>query len=57
MNLTYEKVKSGNADYRKYYEAYDERYKTVHEKGIRWFSDNCSPIVSEVIEKYEITQK
>jgi len=36
---------------RKYYEAYDERYKTVHEKGIRWFGDKGSPIVSEIISK------
>ena len=24
---------------RKYYEAYDERYKTVHLKGVSWSSD------------------
>lgn len=41
---------------RKYYEAYDERYKTVHEKGIRWFGDEGSPIVSEMILKFNITK-
>lgn len=40
---------------RKYYEAYDERYKTAHSEGVRWFGDESSPIVSEVISKYNIT--
>ena len=37
---------------RKYYEAYDERYKTAHEKGVSWSSENRTPIVLETIEKY-----
>ncbi len=41
---------------RKYYEAYDERYKTAHEAGIRWFGDAASPIVSEMISKYQVTK-
>lgn len=41
---------------RKYYEAYDERYKTAHSQGIRWFGDASSPIVGEIISRYEITQ-
>ena len=41
-------------DQRKYYEAYDERYKTAHSRNIRWMSDRHSAIVSEVIEKYRI---
>jgi len=39
---------------RAYYEAYDERYKTVHARSIRWFGDRPSPIVSEVISRYGI---
>lgn len=41
---------------KKYYEAYEERYKTVHSKGVSWASKKCSPIVTEVIGKYGITQ-
>lgn len=41
---------------RKYYEAYDERYKTAHEKEIRWFGDEPSTIVLETIEKYNINK-
>lgn len=39
---------------RKYYEAYDDRYKTAHAKGVSWSSDVSTPIVMEVIEKYNI---
>ena len=39
---------------KKYYEAYDERYKTAHSAGVSWFGENATPIVSEVIEKYII---
>ena len=39
---------------RKYYTAYEERYKTAHEKGVSWSSDKSSPIVMKVIEKYNI---
>ena len=41
---------------RKYYEAYDERYKTAHEKLLRWFGDEPSSIVLETIEKYKIAK-
>ena len=40
---------------KKYYQAYDERYKTVHEKGLSWSSDSCTPIVMETIHKYNIS--
>ncbi len=30
---------------KEYYEAYDDRYKQVHEKSLRWFSDKNSKIV------------
>lgn len=39
---------------RAYYEAYDKRYKTVHEKGIRWFGDAGSAIVLETMAKYQV---
>ena len=42
-------------DDRKYYAAYDERYKTAHAQGVSWSSDISTPIVMEVIEKYHIT--
>lgn len=32
-------------DIRKYYAAYDKRYKTAHAQGISWSSDLSSPIV------------
>lgn len=41
---------------RKYYAAYDERYKTAHAQGVSWSSDACTPIVMEVIERYHIRQ-
>ena len=39
---------------KKYYEAYDERYKLIHEKGYSWSSDIPTPIVLDVIERYGI---
>lgn len=39
---------------KKYYAAYEERYKTVHAKGISWSNDSCTPIVMEVIRRYRI---
>ena len=39
---------------RKYYEAYEERYRTVHALGAQWASDRPTPIVSEVMERYGI---
>ena len=39
---------------RKYYTAYDERYKTAHSRGVSWMSGVRTPIVLEVIEKYGI---
>ena len=38
----------------KYYEAYEERYKTIHKKGFSWSSDIATPIVLETIKKYKI---
>lgn len=39
---------------RKYYEAYDERYKAAHADGIRWIGDVRSAIVSETVSRYRI---
>lgn len=40
---------------KEYYKAYEDRYKTVHEKGLSWSSDSCTPIVMEIIKKYNIS--
>ena len=37
---------------KKYYEAYEDRYKTAHEKCVSWSSSQCTPIVLETIRKY-----
>lgn len=39
---------------RPYYEAYEERYKAAHLKGVRWSSDAPSPIVWNTIQKYSV---
>lgn len=44
----------GRITVKKYYEAYEERYKTAHSKGVSWSSEKCSPIVAEVIDRYGI---
>ena len=36
----------------KYYEAYEKRYRQVHEKSLSWASDKNSPIVLEILRKY-----
>lgn len=38
----------------KYYEAYEERYKTAHQKGVSWAYENSTPIVMNTISKYNI---
>lgn len=37
---------------RKYYAAYEERYKTAHEKGVSWETLRPTPIVLNMIRKY-----
>ena len=39
---------------RKYYEAYDERYRQVHSKDLQWFYDDPTPVVMETIKKLGI---
>jgi len=38
----------------KYYEAYDLRYRQVHEKGLAWFGGEPTPIVGEMLAKFAI---
>ena len=39
---------------RKYYEAYDDRYRQVHKENLKWFEKEQSPIVEAVAAKYAI---
>lgn len=43
-------------DDRKYYAAYEERYKTAHANGVSWSSNVSTPIVMEVIDRYKISR-
>ncbi len=43
-------------DKRKYYEAYEERYKAAHEKGVSWEHMRSTPIVLDVLERYNLRQ-
>ena len=38
----------------KYYEAYEQRYRQVHEKSLLWASEKNSPIVFETMRKYDM---
>ena len=40
---------------RKYYEAYDDRYRQVHAENLRWFADAPTTIVRHILEKYRIS--
>ena len=42
---------------RKYYEAYDDRYRQVHRENLHWFDDAPSGIVLETVEKYSVTAR
>lgn len=44
---------------RKYYEAYDDRYRQVHRENLQWFTSAHSPILEQVVSKYSVrpTQK
>ena len=39
----------------KYYEAYEKRYRQVHEKSLSWASEESSPIVLETMRKYGLS--
>ena len=36
---------------KKYYEAYDQRYQQVHQRGLAWFTGKSTPIVAQVLEE------
>lgn len=40
---------------RKYYEAYDDRYRQVHDRKLQWASDAPSNIVGQVLERFFIS--
>lgn len=42
---------------RRYYEAYDDRYRQVHGQDLQWFADTPSPIVGEILERCAIGKK
>ena len=39
---------------RKYYEAYDDRYRQIHSQNLQWFYDDPTPIVTETIQEFGI---
>ena len=41
----------------KYYCAYEERYKAVHQQGYSWASEKSTPIVLDTICKYDISKQ
>lgn len=41
---------------RNYYEAYEDRYRQIHEEGLQWFYDDPTPIVLKTIRRFGITQ-
>ena len=41
---------------RKYYEAYDDRYRQVHGKNLQWFYEEPTAVIREIIDKYQITR-
>lgn len=42
-------------EHKKYYEAYEERYQTVHALGFGWAYDTSTPIVTEILKKYHFS--
>lgn len=41
---------------RKYYEAYDDRYRQVHSRDLQWFYDDPTPVVWQTVEKFGIAR-
>ena len=39
---------------RRYYEAYEDRYRQVHGQELQWFADSPTPVVMEILERYGI---
>lgn len=42
---------------RKYYEAYDDRYRTAHALGVSWAGEVSTPIVMQTLLKYQISKE
>ena len=42
---------------RKYYDAYNDRYRQVHEQNLQWFDEMPSPIVTETICEFMISRR
>ena len=42
---------------RKYYEAYDDRYRQIHALDLQWSYDNPSPIVMETVGEFGIDRE
>ena len=42
---------------RKYYDAYDDRYRQVHEQNLSWFGKEQSEIVGKIIHDYSLTNE
>jgi len=42
---------------RKYYEAYDERYKQIHSMNLEWEANVHSPIIDEIIVKLKLNHQ
>ena len=42
---------------RKYYEAYDERYKQIHYMNLEWEANVHSPIIDEIIAKLKLNHQ
>ncbi len=40
---------------RKYYEAYDDRFRQIHEQNLKWFGEGPSPIVAETIRTFSVS--
>ena len=40
-----------------YYEAYDDRYIQVHTKNLQWASHMSSPIVTDVIQRFDLSKR
>ncbi len=38
----------------KYYEAYDERYKKVHQEGLSWSINKPTKLIEDIINKYHL---
>ncbi len=50
-------IKASRGTEMKYYKAYDERYRQIHEKGLSWASDESTPIVLDFLGKYGIGKR